>query len=447
MNAQTVDAGKKATPASEAKKSDAKTPKPEELLQAMEDFLGKLPAYTCQIDTEMHFKAQHIDEHSKMALSLSVMKPNRIAIQIDSEQTSAAVVSDGKQLTQFISALNRYTVEDAPKELAELWSEQSTTVLDIFGVVSFAIPVPGGKFFTGLQEDVVSTEYVGLEKIDGVECHHCRFIKEDADWNVWIETGDRPVVRRVVPDMSKQLAAAGQGFEDAKLEYKLNYTKWDTAPKLDDAAFAVNLPKDAEKVDSMFEGLGGSMEEELHGLVGKPAPAFETVNPAGDAIDLSKNLGKNVIMLDFWATWCGPCVQALPAVNGVAQKLADKGLVFYAVNAGEDAETISEFLKSQSLEVPVAMDQEGKISRDYLVNGIPQTVLIGKDGKVQVVHVGFGGALEEQLTQQIEDLLAGKDLASEAIAEAEEAKKKSEAEVEQDGTSDAESAESDSAGE
>jgi thiol-disulfide isomerase/thioredoxin len=134
-----------------------------------------------------------------------------------------------------------------------------------------------------------------------------------------------------------------------------------------------------------------------------------------------------VILLDFWATWCGPCVQAMPEVNEIAKKYKDKGLVFYAVNVGEQADAIKAFLAEAKLDVPVAMNADNKISDLYKVEGIPQTLLIGKDGKVQVVHVGFSGELGAIMTKEIEELLAGKDLAGETLAKAEERRKKREA--------------------
>jgi thiol-disulfide isomerase/thioredoxin len=146
----------------------------------------------------------------------------------------------------------------------------------------------------------------------------------------------------------------------------------------------------------------------------------------GQPIELKNSLGKNVVLLDFWATWCGPCIQAMPEVDEVAKKFTDKGLVFYAVNVGEDVATVKEFLSQSKLEIPVAMNTDNKIAEMYRVEGIPQTVLIGKDGKVQVVHIGFSNELSKTLTKQIEDLLAGKDLASEELSKVEEAKKKSE---------------------
>jgi thiol-disulfide isomerase/thioredoxin len=129
-------------------------------------------------------------------------------------------------------------------------------------------------------------------------------------------------------------------------------------------------------------------------------------------------------MLDFWATWCGPCVKAMPDVDGVAKKFKDQGLVFYAVNCGEDIETIKAFLAQAQLDPTVAVDTKDEIGPLYKVEGIPQTVLIGKDGKVQVVHVGFSPDLGKTLTKNIEDLLAGKDLAKEAQAKWDEAQKK-----------------------
>jgi thiol-disulfide isomerase/thioredoxin len=144
----------------------------------------------------------------------------------------------------------------------------------------------------------------------------------------------------------------------------------------------------------------------------------------GKPIDLATHLGKDIIMLDFWATWCGPCVRAMPDVDGVAKKFKDKGLVFYAVNSGEDAETIRAFLVEAKLDPNVAMDQERKVGPLYGVEGIPQTVLIGKDGKVQVVHVGFSPDLGKELTKNVEDLIAGKDLAKEEQAKWDEEQQK-----------------------
>jgi thiol-disulfide isomerase/thioredoxin len=262
-----------------------------------------------------------------------------------------------------------------------------------------------------------------------VRSHHCRFSREDFSWDIWIAASERPLVQKVVPDFSKQFA--GDPEANVKLEYSLVFSDWDLAPKFTDADFAFDPPAGAEEVGSLFEGLAGGQEEGPHPLLGEPAPPFKTVNLRDEPIDLAAHVGKDIVMLDFWATWCGPCVQAMPDIERVAKKFADRGLVLYAVNVGEDAETITEFLKSRELDVPVAMDLDNTISQQYHASGIPQTVLIGKDGKVQVVHVGFSPNLADELSKQIEELLTGKDLAADALAKAESPNEEEETQTEQ----------------
>jgi thiol-disulfide isomerase/thioredoxin len=315
-------------------------------------------------------------------------------------------------LYQFVPMMSRYTVQDAPADLASLDEAAGSTMMGMAGLV---IPTSGEEFHKKLMDNVKSSEYLGTEKVDEVTCHRCRFVQEQFSWDIWIEAGDRPLVHKLVPDLSKQFAEAGGMMKDAKVEYSIVFSDWNVSPTFSDADFAFNPPADAQEVDSLFAR--GGEARAPHPLLGQPAPTFETVDLEGQPIDLTKHLGQDIVMLDFWATWCGPCVRAMPDVDAVAEKYADRGLVFYAVNAGEDPATVKEFLAENQLDVPVAMDPDGTVSGLYHVEGIPQTVLVGKDGRVQVVHIGFSGALGKELEQNIEDLLAGKDLAAEALAE------------------------------
>jgi thiol-disulfide isomerase/thioredoxin len=145
-------------------------------------------------------------------------------------------------------------------------------------------------------------------------------------------------------------------------------------------------------------------------LLGKPAPSFVTVDPNGQEIDLKQHLGRDVIMLDFWATWCGPCLIAMPHIEEVAKKYESRGLVVYSVNVGEDPDTVKEFLESANLDMRVAMDFRGDIQRMFNGKYLPHTVLIGKDGTVQAAYLGFQNNLAAELSRDIEALLDGKQL-------------------------------------
>jgi peroxiredoxin len=406
----------------------AAEPKPEDLLRKVADYLAGLQAFSCRIDSSIRIQAQGIDNRMDSKMTLRLERPNRLAIVLDEGLMGMTVISDGKQLTQYLPTMNRYTVNDAPADLKD-WSAAEAGMM---GVSGDYLSTDADQFYKSLMEGVTKSEYVGIEEVDSVRCHHCRFEQEEFNWEIWIDAGEKPLVRKIVPDLTKQFAKAEGIMQGAKMEYVVNFKDWNVEPKFTEADFAFTPPEGAEKVDSLFEGLADAAAEEEgpHPLLGQPAPAFKTVGLDDKQIDLAAHVGKDIVMLDFWATWCGPCVEAMPQVDGVAEKFADRGLVFYAVNVQEDAETIKEFLKTSELEVPVAMDADGKITQSYGVSGIPQTVLIGKDGKVQVVHVGYSDSLGDQLSSQVEDLLAGKDLAAEALEKAEEASQ-DEAESEQ----------------
>ena len=130
------------------------------------------------------------------------------------------------------------------------------------------------------------------------------------------------------------------------------------------------------------------------------------------SFELSQHLDKGVIILDFWATWCGPCVRALPIIAEVAATYKDQGVEFFAVNLGDEPAAVQAFLEEHKLSVPVVLDRDNRIGALYKAEAIPQTVIIGKDGVVQVVHVGFSANLQAELSHELDALVAGKKLAA-----------------------------------
>src|SRR5690606_29441350 len=99
--------------------------------------------------------------------------------------------------------------------------------------------------------------------------------------------------------------------------------------------------------------------------------------------------------------------RAMPAMKKIAQDYADQGVVLYAVNQGEDAEQVRRFLKDQNLQnLNVAMDTSMAVGRAYQAHGIPQTVIIDRQGVVRHVSVGFGAGTEQQLRRKLDSILA-----------------------------------------
>jgi peroxiredoxin len=381
-------------------------PKPEDELRKMTDYLGGLPAFGCRIVATLDIKAEGQDpmqELTKMTARLE--RPNRLALIVDEGKMGLTVVSDGKQLTQLLGVLKRYVVSDAPPTYAEMTEIGVPLKPTILGTQGRLIPTGGDEYFKRIVAGVESSQFIGTEKVGGVTCHHLRFAEKRFDWDVWIEDGKWPVVQKIMLDMSKQFAD-----EKATVTYTVAFSDWNVAPKFTAADFAFKPPADAKEVDELIE------PDPPHPLLGKAAPPFKTVDVDGHPFDLKSHLGKDVILLDFWSTSCGPCIMLMPELEKLAEKFADRGFVYRAVNGGEDAASIKDFLAATKIKAPIVLDPELEIWRAYRVEPIPQTVLIGKDGKVQAVHVGYGEALAGEISQEIEALLAGKDLAGEELA-------------------------------
>lgn len=132
-------------------------------------------------------------------------------------------------------------------------------------------------------------------------------------------------------------------------------------------------------------------KEEMGPLeVGDDARDFTASLTDGGSFQLSEQEGK-AVLLNFWATWCGPCVAELPAFTRLEEAYGDK-IALLAVNCGEDGKTVRRFLETNGYTFPVALDPEGEISALYPTDGIPYTLIISPDGKVSSIKLGAGDA-------------------------------------------------------
>ena len=137
-------------------------------------------------------------------------------------------------------------------------------------------------------------------------------------------------------------------------------------------------------------------------LVGQPAPAFELRDLEGHRVSLDQLRGK-IVMLDFWATWCGPCQISMPIMDRL-QKEFSSDVVLLAINVMEPEETVREYVSRQNLRSKVLLDLEGNVGEEYGSDAIPMQVIIDRHGVVQRVNVGLGPRMEASLREEINRL-------------------------------------------
>jgi peroxiredoxin len=179
------------------------------------------------------------------------------------------------------------------------------------------------------------------------------------------------------------------------------------------SAFHYELkPKPSEKdLQNMAQGMSSRIKWR-----GQIAPEFEVRTTDGDTFRLSDNIGKKIIVLNFFASWCEPCRREMPELNRYFNDHKREPVVLLGIDSQEKPDTVARFLRDLKIDFPTGIDT-GSIGQQYGVNGLPTTVLIGVDGKVQFYEEGALAnadvAFDPLLQKNLQLLKTGKTISTE----------------------------------
>ena len=140
------------------------------------------------------------------------------------------------------------------------------------------------------------------------------------------------------------------------------------------------------------------------GDVSGPAPDFTLTNREGGTVTLSDLQGQ-VVLINFWATWCGPCRKEMPLLEALYQRYEPLGFTLLGVNVEEGGADAEAFLKDTPVSFPVLFDPQNQVSKLYDVSAMPSTVLVDRNGNMRYLHHGYQEGYEDMYQDQIRALV------------------------------------------
>jgi thiol-disulfide isomerase/thioredoxin/outer membrane lipoprotein-sorting protein/outer membrane protein assembly factor BamB len=367
-------------------------------------------------------KTQELDPNP---FSLTFERPNRLRLHA----FNVNVVVDGELLRATVPGIHQVLTLRAPPSL-EVGHLLSDSLLRdaLAGGISPTLPIlrlllgnnelPG--FAPGAKVSQLASAMLG-----DVNCERIEARTDEGSTIYWIDP-QTSLIKRIEFPTEEIRAKQSEQVEGLKVWADFKSSRVNT--KIDAKAFGFEAPANAQLVNRFMPAppqppsplLGQSIEDF----------SFEDLAQSG-TVDRASLKGK-VVVMDFWATWCGWCFRGFPNLQKVYDKYEKNEQVkILAVNTDEksvDNNAVKKSFADAKISVPVVRDLNGQNEKVFGVEGLPTMVVLDGTGTVQYVHVGFDPNMEREVSKAIDELLAGKDLAKDALEKHEAERKKYEQE-------------------
>jgi len=354
--------------------------------------------------------------------SIIIQRPNQIHIRsLDVKGNGYAYISDGQHVLQRLEATDKtYSTCDAPTTLAQ------HIAIAGFGrplTASFLLSTPylavcalsDKNIMSRIIRDATAVRYVGQQVLDGVSCDEVRLETDGFSFDIYIKAVEDPWVLRIVPHLWRAADDSIDGeviasIETTKLDIRL--AEWKRDIKLANNEFDTTPPEDAQKKDSFVSDFMKDWQitqRMASRLVGKRIPGAEQFGDELIDSRLANRLGKDVVVLEFWASWCVPCLRGLIMLERTEVKYASQGVSVFAVNIEESPATIDAYVAQHKLRIGNISDKNGRLAKLCEVKNVPRTVVIDQGGVIRMVKEGIMPDFEDEINECVSTLIrAGK---------------------------------------
>ncbi|MFC1552024.1 redoxin domain-containing protein [Candidatus Latescibacterota bacterium] len=408
--------------AGQESKADLKA-KPVELPEVMEKSMAvynSLKGYRDSSTFEIHMTKPGLDNRISSQTLFAFETPNRILNKniIESQIGRIDIFGNGEKMVSYMKRWKQYTEEDSPEMLnsADFQMLQSIVANNI---------ILSDDPLKDLKNGVEEVKEAGSEQLDGKSTIVIELMQLASSLGsdlvpptateemltpvkLWIDSKDY-LIRKIafeldMEQLSKSLpeqqrASVGDAYKGMKMSITEMHKEIEIDPVFSDKDFTFVPPDGAQLVMNF-----SPPRPEASKLIGKLAPEFSLKDIEGNEVKLSDLKGK-VVVTDFWATWCGPCIKAMPQIQALYEKYDKNSVVVLGINTWEREEGLVEpFLKEHKITYRTLVDKSGQVTKQYGVQGIPTLFVIDREGMVKHEHIGFSENLFEELSNEIEVL-------------------------------------------
>jgi thiol-disulfide isomerase/thioredoxin len=334
--------------------------------------------------------SRHFD---KRLLTAIVMPDGRYRYEGNSGSGSATLVSNGTTHWDYHPVDHLYTAQAAlPNDPApgKIFTAEEVTAFDAKSLMNqLAHKADRVKSAAFLPDETITVNG------KSVECYVVQYVDDSQqhsdvrfEWTVWVDESRKVVVKTFSRGETYVLTMA-QGHIPRHMEMTVTYPVVELDQPEPASLFGFVAPADAKLVPEFPNSFGKKPElAAAVDLVGKPAPELQLAASDGKITPFSSFHGKPVFV-EFWATWCGPCVDLMPGLTKLYAETADKGMVWLSIDSDEDASAVAAFLSREHIAWPNYHDQNGLFGEAFHRNGIPLGVLVDADGKITFYKTGY----------------------------------------------------------
>jgi thiol-disulfide isomerase/thioredoxin len=430
VSAQTIE---KKTSEPGVKEDD---PRARALFEEVANAYKTLDSYSDNGEFVVAFRVGSTVQKQVLPMRMTFARPNRL----DFDGGLVRITSDGKTMTTVVYPLKRYTLAPAPKTLGIDALREGPIGAMVFGGPAGALMFVLLNLLTGADPAAGIAQSGGTLQIPPASLDHPKAADARAKISAFtIEFDNRATHYLLKVDPASKLISSieievdpeqlprgvtkGQGIAVEQFGWKSGAIVTDL-PK--GHTFGKAAPKGFTEVDS----LGEPDASVKHRLLGKPAPAFTLtiLDGPGKTKTITKaELAGRVVAIDFWATWCGPCMQELPEIQKLVESYAasKKDVVIVALSQDDEPAELSQVrklvektLSDKQLRLSMApigfigLDPSKSVGAAFELEGYPTLVILDQQGIVQSVHLGYdstsGVPLSKSLAKEVDALLGGK---------------------------------------